>query len=851
MAQTSSAKLFLATATLVMVYATSHAQSSPDSVLNTLAAKYPVEKVYIHYDKTYYVAGETIWFKAYLYSDGHPSLLSDNFYLQVLNREGAIIATRKYPVKGATVAGDVQLPDSLAQGYYTIRALTPWMLANSGNLLYAKDIYIFNPSRPGKPQTAAPNLPPLSLRFFPESGYLADGILSVTAFEAIDSSGAPVAITGTIKMDDSVTITGFSTYHDGIGKVQFKPQGARKYVAVVEYKGQKLFFPLPEVKPSGINLKVDDEKGGKVFTLSRTRKDKEQYEQLLIIAESGNRIVYENEIRFEDYYSVKGHLLTDSMPSGILHFTVFNNRGMPLAERLTFVDNGEYRSNASIAITQKGLTPRAENIVQVSFTDAEQRSCSVSVLAADEEEYAADNNIITSLLLTGDLKGYIRNPAYYFSARTDSVKTALDNLMLVQGWSRYSWNTLLSGEWPQQKWQDRYLISLHGTIADAKTKSPVSGGHLSLFLDSEDSLNQDFGVEVSKSGTFEIDSLLFRGKTKLFYGYTNANGKEQPVTIQFQQYPADLSQMQVPATLRSDGPSNIPFARHLSVVRQYASSSGSALQETKELDPVVVKSSDVKKRPIDEVNEKYSTGVFTAMGRVNIDNINQPEVNKSLSVYDFIRKSIQQVAIINDNFIYRRGFSLFDPISGEKENRKQAVVDSLNGLRGIPAFSERAVEKPDFREPGKNFIVAVFVNEHPTFANYLKTIRMDNVALVKFYEPGFIGAGGEDGPGGALAIYTKTEVVPDAKLDKLDHIVIDGYSVTREFYSPDYAKPQAENNPDTRTTLYWNPEIYTDRQSTQVNLRYFNNDKCQRMKLVFEGFDATGKLIHVESIITR
>ena len=54
-----------------------------DAALHTLATKHPTEKIYIHYDKDYYVAGETIWFKAYLYSNGQPSDLSYNFYLQL------------------------------------------------------------------------------------------------------------------------------------------------------------------------------------------------------------------------------------------------------------------------------------------------------------------------------------------------------------------------------------------------------------------------------------------------------------------------------------------------------------------------------------------------------------------------------------------------------------------------------------------------------------------------------------------------------------------------------------------------------------------------------------------------
>ena len=55
-----------------------------DSALNVLVTQHPSEKIYIHYDKEYYVTGETIWFKAYLYSDGKPSGMSTNLFLQFI-----------------------------------------------------------------------------------------------------------------------------------------------------------------------------------------------------------------------------------------------------------------------------------------------------------------------------------------------------------------------------------------------------------------------------------------------------------------------------------------------------------------------------------------------------------------------------------------------------------------------------------------------------------------------------------------------------------------------------------------------------------------------------------------------
>jgi hypothetical protein len=125
---------------------------------------------------------------------------------------------------------------------------------------------------------------------------------------------------------------------------------------------------------------------------------------------------------------------------------MFSKDGRPLAERLTFVNNGEYESNAGIEIVKKGTVPREENVFEINFPDVAQRSISVAVTDADVSPVIARENIITRLLLTDDLKGKIYNPAWYFQDRKESTRRiALDNLMLIHGWSRFSWKEIFAG----------------------------------------------------------------------------------------------------------------------------------------------------------------------------------------------------------------------------------------------------------------------------------------------------------------------------------------------------------------------------------------------------------------------
>lgn len=779
-----------------------------DSALNVLDTQHPSEKIYIHFDKEYYVAGETIWFKAYLYSNGKPSGMSTNLYLQFTDDKGKIIFNQKYPASGAVAKGNIDIPDSLTQGNYYVRAFTAGMLNYEEAFIYKKNIFVFKGSTTSTSGTIeAQNV---SLQFFPESGNMVDGVLTVVGFKATDQWGTPVDVNGVIRTEDGITIAPFKSYHDGIGKVQFKPQAEKKYVADVETSSGPRIYPLPVVQPSGINLKVQDEKGGKKFQLSRSEKDKAQLDNLLLVAEINNHIVYENEIAFEEYPSVIGHLVTDSLPSGILHFTVFNQDGMPLAERLSFVDNGEYRGAAEIAITKASSDKRAENTFDINFPNAIQRSCSVAVIDLPGAGLNDNDNIWSRFLLTSDLKGYIYNPAWYFENQNDTTKLALDHLMMTHGWSRFNWTKILNRQFPEKKYIDAGLISLAGSVQDERTKETLSGGKLNIFLEAADSTSQTYEVAVDAQGRFKMDSLLFLGKANLFYAYTGSNDKQRAALAFVDEDPMKKIVSFVPQDLAKNN-----IERNAAVLQnkneidaryQYVKY---RLEEEKELERVTIQARSNKK-PFDVVNEKYTSGVFRSPGKVNLDNINEPANDKSLNVVDYIKNSIQQIEIQGGRFVNRKNFSLMN---------------------------------------GQKWAVGVFLNESPAEISLLRTLRVQDVALIKFYEAGFVGVG-SGSPGGAIAVYTKEKFEEEEPIDKLNHFEYNGYTITKEFYKPDYNAADAKRTvPDNRTTLYWNPDVYTDTETRSVKLNFFNNDFSKKFKIVLEGFDAAGKLIHLEKII--
>ena len=796
-----------------------------DSALNILATQHPTEKIYIHYDKDYYIAGEAIWFKMYLYNDGKPSGLSSNLYLEFTDNKGQAILNKKYPVSGAVASGNIDIPDSLPQGNYYIRAFTAGILNYDEAFIYTKNIFILNPSVKSITSVSRESKR-ISLQFFPESGNLVDGILTVVGFKATDQWGTPVDINGVIKTEDKTIIASFKSYHDGMGRVQFKPQAGKKYIAEVETETGTRSYPLPAVRPSGINLKIQDEKGGKKFQLSRSEKNKTQPDNLLLVAEINNHIVYENEIAFEDYPSVIGHLVTGSLPSGILYFTVFNKDGMPLAERLSFIDNGEYRDNGGLILTKTGIEKRAENIVELNFPDSMQRSCSVAVIDVPGAGFDDNDNIWSRFLLTSDLKGNIYDPSWYFEKHNDTTRLALDNLMLSQGWSRFNWTKILSGEFPGKKYRESYLINISGTVYQEINNKPAEGGKLNVFLSDQDSSLFTYDVPVSENGQFLIDSLAIFGKTKLYYIYTDKIGKEKPMIIRIND-----NNLQYRFTEAISGSlEKYPWIQPIDpkkpdLIRRYEFASNGN-PDAKLLENAMVTAK--QKRPVDIVNEKYTSEIFRTGGKIKIDNINSPPVDKAMNGVDFVLNRIPTVGVQYGTFVNRKNFSIQD--NREKKNR----ILTKTTTSGPMGFWE----------------MGLFINEIPADLIQLQALRADQIAMVKLFEAGAIGAGSIN-PGGAIVVYLNYET-GNAKEEKKSSRYIDynGYSISKEFYSPDYSVPGTNSNrADGRTTLYWSPEIFSESSSGHVQLKFFNNDFSRKFKIVVEGFDSNGRLIHIEKII--
>src|SRR5882757_11020937 len=79
-----------------------------DSIINIYADRFPQEKLHLHFDRSVYSKGETIWFKAYLMSGSKASDLSKTLYADWYDATGRLVAHNSFPVFGASAKGQFE-----------------------------------------------------------------------------------------------------------------------------------------------------------------------------------------------------------------------------------------------------------------------------------------------------------------------------------------------------------------------------------------------------------------------------------------------------------------------------------------------------------------------------------------------------------------------------------------------------------------------------------------------------------------------------------------------------------------------------------------------------------------------
>ncbi len=807
----STCKNILLLVFLTVMSSRLQAQVHIDSLITQLGEKYPQEKIYLHFDKPYYNAGETIWFKAYLTTDNLTTTLSKTVYAELIDDKGNILQKKVMPVYESGAASNFDLPDSITNTKLFVRAYTSWMLNFDSTLLYLKPLQIIPPapavtSAPAKKVTAPVASPVVAsnytLTFFPEGGDMVESIGTRVAFKATDQEGIPVFVKGNIVTETGRTVTSFTAVHDGMGLFYIAPLSGEKYKAVwKDKKGVQHETALPAAKTLGLVLNVDNNGDTINYNLKRPDNADAPFTSYTVIAQMQHQIVYYAKINMAVKKDVTAPILTSTFPDGVLQLTIFNAAQVPVAERLVFVNHNLYSFATDLHAVETNLIKRGHNTLQVDVGDTILTNLSISVTDAALNPVASnEENIFSSLLLTSDLKGYVYNPAYYFSSEADSVKQHLDLVLMTNGWRRFKWENLLAQKWPKLTFPIDNYLSVTGNVYGL-SKTQLTNKDLIGYIKTKSNTSNFLTIPVTADGRFRITGMYFFDTARLYYQINNDKDKRLTSVASFS-FKNELASATAPTpnllsslflNLKPDSSSFIKNLKQAALQRSLFESKVKTLDVVK----VVGRQKTLKQK----LDEQYTSGFFTGDDGYTFTIEDDPFAKSATSILDYLRGKVAGLQISSD---------------GQSATWRGSAT-------------------------------SIFLNENNSDISMLDGIPMTDVALIKVFRPPFFGASG-GGAGGAIAVYTKKGGGDNSAVKGLDFTNIYGYSPIKEFYMPDYEKANTPDVADYRSTLYWNPFLIMDRKTRRIKIPFYNTDNCKKIRVIIEGINKMGQLTREEKI---
>jgi TonB-dependent SusC/RagA subfamily outer membrane receptor len=772
--------------------------------LKSFSNDHLAEKAYLQFDKPYYAAGDTIYFKAYV-TEGERHLLShlsEVLHVDLINTNNKIDQSIKLQLDSGVAWGDFALPDSLPKGNYRVRAYTQWM-RNNGDADFFNQTFTVGSVAAGKiPESGSPGATAVNakpdLQFFPESGSLVSGIKTKVASKAIGADGLGINVKGVVVDNENKEVCTFSSAHLGMGYFFLNPVEGKIYKAKLTFAdGSQSIIDLPKPEISGIALSVDNDsipKASVKIEANAAYYQANRNKKLFLLIYSGG--IATTVTCKLDSPVIALDILKRRLHTGVATVTLFSAAGEPLCERLLFIQNYDQLS-LNINSDKTGYDKREKVNIHLNAKNRADSAVTghFSASVIDESKVSQDENnestILTNLLLTSDLKGYVEQPNYYFKDTSAIARLNLDVLMLTQGYRRFEWKQVLDNNTPPLAYQPEKGLEISGMVTNLFGK-PIANGTVTLLPSKGGPLLSSVSDD---KGIFHFPNLVFTDTTHFVLSAVNAKGRNSTKITYFNDKPETVIPLN---RLQGIKPvTDTTMAVYLDNAKKehnefinYGRGKGILLKEVKIRE---------KKR-----DDQYRTQSFAGAGHadqvMHADEIQRIQGRLSTSLLGRLRgvTFIDEVPVLTQ-------FSAFN---------MYPMLVIVDGAEMLPGF------KIDFLN-----------------VNQIETIEVLKYASSAAY--------GMDGANGVLIITTKqgggTAYKDIASIGILPIAPI-GFYKKREFYSPKYDNINLNNKQkDLRSTIYWKPELVTDKNGN-ASFDYYNADGIGTYKVVIEGIDNKGNL---------
>jgi hypothetical protein len=637
---------FILTAALSLSIYFSFAQDHIDSAISVLTEKYPQEKIYIAYDQSSYLAGETIWFKSFIYSDHLQTDISTNLWVELMDQNKTVIQRKFIPIINGIAESQIALSDTLPENNYFIRAYTNWMLNFEEQSQYIQPVLIYHPGATLKLKHKKPEIDAAA---FVESGNFIANESTQIAFRMYSNEALPEHWKGYIidSLQPNIKVNSFESINKNVAVINFVPKENIQYQAIIETTSEKIkSISLPLAKPNGVSLHVSQ--SDNVLTYSGMFSNIPKGTSYKLKGTINNTLVYKAIIKNNDGI-FKRSFSTEALPKGIFRLSLFDVDDQMVAERLCFLYP---KLETDILIDSTIIDTHARGLNRFQSSADSGRSYFISVFDENNSSTFSKNNFISSIWLTNDFSKNVEDASSLFSGNKQQNETIIDALMITETSKSFDWKQILQHQYPTiHHYKDNYLS--YKAKATYKKKD-LKNESLTIFVQYPDSTKQVLQAQTNVDGEFLIDGLIFEDLANISFQPNNKKLNKNEIRINYQAIQQGTAYKGIlPSSnyyLIDANTTERPteeITKRLDILKNEKA----AKEKYHTLEEVVVISK--ARNTTAELDRKYSTGRISGARETIIDFINKEQSSTNLNVFDWlVTKGIVNLSSLKDG-IYK------------------------------------------------------------------------------------------------------------------------------------------------------------------------------------------------------
>ncbi len=637
--------------------------------------------------------------------------------------------------------------------------------------------------------------------FMPEGGDLIAGAAQRVAFKAIGADGYGRDVVGVVRDASGAEVCPFVAQHRGMGVFEFTPKVGTKYYAEVEHEGRKLRYAIPSAKSEGCALRVEREGENWVCDLL-SAADFDRSNLGALVHSRGALVYMLGDV--SSRFLIPENVLLE----GISQVAIYDRTsGKIYSERLLFRHPAEQFSvegKTAAPVTRKRQKVSLD--IKVVSDSGTAINGDYAVAITDKRmvrRETANENIVTSLLLTSDLGGFVESPAEYFDAARDYV----DLLMMTQGWRRFDIGDVVRDSLALPTVAFEQTQSIEGRITNAFNREP-KGAQIVLH-NSYTKMFENFELGDERNGKFRIDGLDYPDSTVYIVSALNHKGQDNVLGVTFTADRLPFPRAQIYTRLKDGKIEQYIPDEYLNTNKErYYQEGGMRVIDIEEI--------VVRAKPLE-------SSVFK--GVIPIHELPVAKFAKThMTAWDLALKLHGVFAMPDGTFVTR-----------EK--------------RGALTMSEVLESEDVDLSPAKNVVPRIYVDDLETPIEDLLNIPSEDVVSVSLVPSYRAGLYGPDELPQALIFY---KLKPDhlrkyrrnASINSISPL---GYKQAIEYYQPKYDVP---NQPDLRTTVAWVPAVQFDDEG-RATIEFYTADRETDYDVVIEGITSDGRPCSVQAVVER